>query len=133
MSSIKRLVDLVNRGPKDAFFTPLEASETVFHRRTERYHNVVPEIREIGFKGSATWGGRITIPLTRQDSGDLLQWLAVRLEPGSIYGAAVDNRLREDWTFADISGSWRYTDSLGTAAIALVAGRVDGCVVADLD
>ena len=129
MSGIKRLVDLVNRGPKDAFFTPMDACETVFHRRTERYHNVVPEIREIGFKGTAAWGGRITIPLTRQDSGDLLQWLAVRLEPGSIYGAAVDNRLREDWTFADISGSWRYTDSLGTAAIALVEFEIGDALV----
>ena len=47
---MKRLVDLVNRGPKDAFFTPMDAGATVFHRSTERYHNVVPEIREIGFK-----------------------------------------------------------------------------------
>jgi len=126
---MKRLVDLVNRGPKDAFFTPMDAGATVFHRSTERYHNVVPEIREIGFKGAATWGGRITIPLTRQDSGDLLQWLAVRLVPGSIYGAAVDNRLRAGWTVADISGSWRYADSLGTVAIALVEFEIGDALV----
>jgi len=126
---IKRLVDLVNRGPKDDYFYPERSDITVFQRSTSTYHNVVPEIREIGYRGTAAWGGRITIPLTRQNSGDLLQWLAIRIQPVSFWGATIDTQLAAGWTFADVSGQWRWADSLATAAIARVELEIGDALV----
>jgi len=126
---IKRLVDLVDRGPEDDVFYPAASSNTIFYREHTPYHNVVPEIAEIGYKGNAAWGQRITINLTRKDSGDLLQWLCVRIKPQSWLGEYENNIKSGIWDYQDPDITWMWAASLGTAAIALVEFEIGDAVV----
>jgi len=117
----KRLVDLVDRGPEDDVFYPPTSDTTLFRRDWAPYHNVVNEIADIGYQGSAAWGQRITVKLTRQDSGDLLQWVCLRFKPCSWLGPALENKINSGvWDYADKAGAWMWANSLGTAAIARV-------------
>lgn len=120
--NIKRLVDLVDRGPEDDVFYPAASNNSIFHREFDPYHNVVPDIVEIGYKGSAAWGSRITIPLNRKDVGDLLQWLCVRIKPASWLGSQLEAKLLSGlWDFNDKTGAtWTWAASLGSVAIAKV-------------
>jgi len=127
--NIKRLVDLVDRGPEDDVFYPSSSTNTIFYREFPPYHNVVPEIVEIGYKGSAAWGKRITINLTRKDSGDLLQWLCVRLQPQSWLGEYENNIKSGIWGYQNPDTTWMWAASLGTAAIALVEFEIGDTVV----
>jgi hypothetical protein len=81
--NVKRLVDLVDRGPEDDDFYPASSNTTVFRREWSTYHNATPEVVEIGYQGTAAWGGKITIPLRQKESGDLISWVAIRLYPRS--------------------------------------------------
>ena len=126
---IKRLVDLVDRGPEDDVFYPAASSNTIFHREFPPYHNVVPEIAEIGYKGNAAWGQRITINLTRKDSGDLLQWLCVRIKAQSWLGEYENNIKSGIWDYQDPDATWIWAASLGTAAIALVEFEIGDAVI----
>ena len=127
--NIKRLVDLVDRGPEDDLFYPSRSDNTIFHRDWKPYHNVVPELVEIGYQGAANWGGRITVSLTRKDSGDLLQWLCVRLRPESWLGA-YDARIRSGlWDYADPANSWMWAASLGSIAIQKVEFEIGDALV----
>lgn len=127
---IKRLVDLVDRGPQDDYFFPAAANNTIFQRRWAPYHNAVPEIVEIGYTGHVAWGQRITVPLTRKDSGDLLQWLCLRLKPRSWLGADLEEKIRSGaWTYTDPARAWMWAASLGSAAIQRVEFEVGDTVV----
>ena len=118
---IKRVVDLVDRGPEDEVFYPSDGRATVFRRDWAQYHNVVSEIVELGYQGSLEWGKRITVKLNRKESGDLLQWVCVRLKPRSWLGATLERRiLGGGWDYADLSGAWMWADSLGSVAIQRV-------------
>jgi hypothetical protein len=118
---VKRLVDLVDRGPEDEAFFPANSNNTIFRREHAPYHNVVSEIVELGYQGDANWGQRITITLTRKHSGDLLQWICLRLKPRSWLGADLERRiLGGGWNYADLSGAWMWADSLGSVAIQRV-------------
>jgi hypothetical protein len=126
---IKRLVDLVDRGPEDDLFYPKESNNTIFHREFKPYHNVVPELVEIGYQGTAAWGGRITVTLTRKDSGDMLQWLCVRLQPESWLGE-YDNRIRSGlWGYDNPESAWMWAASLGSIAIAKVEFEIGDALV----
>jgi len=129
--NIKRLVDLVDRDQVDATFYPVETQSTMFHRPKPRpYHNMVPEIAEIGYQGNAAWGQRITVNLTRQDSGDMLQWLCLRLSPRSWLGGDLDAKMQTGlWRYQDPSAAWSWADSLGTAAIQLVEFEIGDAIV----
>jgi hypothetical protein len=81
--NVKRLVDLVDRGPEDDDFYPASSNTTVFRREWPTHHNATPEVVEIGYQGTAAWGGKITIPLRQKESGDLISWVAIRLYPRS--------------------------------------------------
>jgi hypothetical protein len=123
--AIKRLVDLTNRGPEDDEFTPAESLRTVFWREWPTYHNVVPEVVEIGYEGNAGWGQKISIKLTQREAGDLLQWVALRIKPRSWLGPEIEGLLSSgDWDYKDASGAWMWAASLGTIAIS----QVEFCV-----
>jgi hypothetical protein len=118
---VKRLVDLVDRGPEDDAFFPAASNETIFRRTWPSYHNVVQEIVELGYQGNAAWGQRITIPLKRMESGDLLSWLCLRLQPRTWLGADLESKLVDGaWDYADPSGAWMWAASLGSIAIQQV-------------
>lgn len=127
---MKRLVDLVNRGPEDNTFYPPAANDTIFQRKWPPHHNVVTEIVEIGYLGDAVWGSRITIPLQHKDTGDLLQWLCLRIKPRTWLGADLEEKLRcGHWDYADLSGAWMWTASLGTVAIAKVEFEIGDALI----
>jgi hypothetical protein len=120
-AAMKRLVDLVDRGPEDDFFFPASANTTIFRRDWTPYHNMSREIVEVGYKGNAAWGSRITVDLNRKETGDLLEWVCLRLKPQSWLGAELEQRLKQsNWDYADPAGAWMWAASLGTAAIAKV-------------
>jgi hypothetical protein len=127
--NIKRLVDLVDRGPEDDLFYPSSSNNSIFRREYDPYHNMVPEIVEIGYQGNASWGQRITVNLTRKDSGDLLQWICLRLRPQSWLGALEGKILSGKWDYQDVNGAWKWASSLGTAAIQLVEFEIGDSLV----
>lgn len=127
---VKRFVDLVDRGPEDDTFFPAASNATVFRRPWKTHHNVVPEIVEIGYQGDVAWGQRITVRLTRQDSGDLLQWVCLRLRPASWLGPALERKITGGgWEYADLSGAWMWADSLGSVAIQRVELEIGDTLV----
>jgi hypothetical protein len=120
-TEMRRLVDLVDRGPRDDLFFPAVATQTIFRRTWPPMHHAVPDVVEVAYKGKAHWGGRITIPLSRYGYGDMLQWICLRLQPRSWLGADVDAKiLSGEWTYADASGAWMWASSLGSIAIEKV-------------
>ena len=129
--TIKRLVDLVDRDQVDEVFYPFQSTNTLFNRPAARpYYNTVPEIAEIGYQGNAAWGQRITVNLTRKDSGDMLQWLCIRLAPRSWLGAELDTKLHSGlWSYQDPSSAWMWAASLGTVAIQQVEFEIGDAVV----
>lgn len=127
--NIKRLVDLVDRGPEDDLFYPASSNNTIFHREWAPYHNVVPDVVEIGYQGNAAWGQRITVTLTREDSGDLLSWLCLRLRPQSWLGPH-DAKIRSGlWNYQDPARAWMWASSLATIAIQKVEFEIGDAVV----
>jgi len=127
---IKRLVDLVERGPTDDFFYPASSNETIFSRRSTPYHNVTPEVTEVTYKGRMEWGGRITIPLTRGETGDLVQWVCLRLQPRSWMPADMEANLKSGyWDYADPSGAWMWAASLGSIAIQEVQLEINDTII----
>ena len=129
--NIKRLVDLVDRDQVDETFYPPFSQNTIFYRRPQRaYHNMIPEIVEIGYQGNAAWGQRITIALTRKDSGDMLQWLCLRIAPRSWLGPDLDAKIQSGlWNYQNPANAWTWTASLGTAAIQQVEFEIGDAVV----
>jgi hypothetical protein len=128
--AIKRLVDLVDRGPEDEDFFPFHSNQTVFRRLWPTYNNVVSEVVEIGYKGVAKWGERITIPLNRSLAGDLVQWIALRFRPLSWLGPQIEGLLASgDWDYEDPSAAWMWASSLGTAAIRKVDLQINDVTV----
>lgn len=130
---IKRLVDLVDRGPEDDVFYPASSNTTVFNREFRPYHNLVPDTTEIGYQGYAGWGSKISIPLNRKDVGDLLQWLCVRIKPASWLGPELESKLTSGlWDYydpADAGATWTWAASLGSIAIANVEFRIGDTVI----
>ena len=126
--NIKRFVDIVDRGPEDDLFYPASSNNTIFHREHRPYHNVVPEVVEIGYQGNAAWGQRITIALTRKDSGDLLQWICLRLQPRSWMGEH-ESKILNGWDYQDPSAAWMWASSLGTIAIQKVDFEIGDTLV----
>jgi hypothetical protein len=130
---VKRLVDLTNRGPEDDDFTPIESQRSVFWRRWSTYHNVVPEVVEMGYEGNAGWGQRISIKLTQREAGDLLQWVALRIQPRSWLTPDIIARLETgEWEYQDVSGAWMWAASLGSIAIQKVEFLVGDVTVETL-
>jgi hypothetical protein len=128
--AIKRLVDLVDRGPEDEDFFPFDSNQTVFRRQWPAAHNCVSEINEIGYQGAAEWGERITVRLTRQEAGDMVQWLAVRYKPQSWLGGDVEARLSSGaYAYADPSGAWMWASSLGSIGIRQVDLQINDVTV----
>ena len=129
--NIKRLVDLVDRDQVDEVFYPYQSQNTLFNRPKPRaYHNMVPEIVEIGYQGNAAWGQRITVRLTRQDSGDMLQWLCLRIQPRSWLGGDLDAKMQTGlWSYQDLPSSWTWASFLGTAAIKRVEFEIGDAIV----
>ena len=130
MTDIKRLVDLVDRGPEDDYFFPASANNTLFRRVWSHYHNAVQEIVELGYLGHCAWGSRITVPLRAKESGDLLQWLCLRLKPRSWLGADLESKFQAGtWNYADVSAGWMWAGSLGSVAIAKVEWEIGDAVI----
>ena len=128
--NVKRLVDLVDRGPEDDIFYPADSNNTVFFRKFPAYHNVVPEIVEIGYQGNAAWGQRITVLLDRQQSGDMLQWLCLRLKPNSWLGPELESKLNSGyWDYQDLSSAWMWASSLGSVAIQKVEFEIGDALI----
>jgi hypothetical protein len=130
---MKRLVDLVDRGPRDDAFFPTTTPETIFRREWPPFHNAVPDTVEVGFQGRAAWGQRITVPLSREDiKGDLLQWICLRIQPRSWLGADVESKLlNKSWTYADAETTryWMWANSLGSIAIEKVDLEINDVTV----
>jgi hypothetical protein len=130
MTELKRLVDLVDRGPEDDYFFPASASATLFRRTWSPYHNAVQEIVELGYQGHCAWGSRITIPLRARESGDLLQWICLRLKPRSWLGAELEGRFLDGtWNYADPSSGWMWAGGLGSVAIQKVEWEIGDAIV----
>jgi hypothetical protein len=129
--TIKRLVDLVDRDQVDEAFYPYLSTNTLFNRPAPRpYHNMVPEIAEIGYQGNAAWGQRITVALTRKDSGDMLQWLCLRIQPRSWLGGDLDAKMRTGlWSYQNPATAWTWAASLGTAAIQQVDFEIGDSII----
>jgi hypothetical protein len=131
---MKRLVDLVDRGPQDDLFFPSSAPDTIFRRVWPAAHAAVPDVVELGYQGNAAWGQRITIPLKTLETGDLLSWLCLRLKPRSWLGADLESRIASGaWDYADPSGAWMWAASLGSIAVAKVEFEVGGVLVESWD
>jgi hypothetical protein len=127
---IKRLVDLVDRGPEDDIFFPMSSDDTLFRRTWMPYHNVTPDIVEIGYKGNAAWGQRITVDLWHKETGDLLSWLCLRLKPRSWLGADLESKVLSGlWDYQDPSGAWMWAASLGSIAIQKVEFELDDMLI----
>ena len=129
---INRLVDLVDRGPEDDVFYPATSNNTIFTREFRPYHNVVPDTVEIGYKGDASWGGRITVTLNHSETGDLVQWLCVRIKPASWLGPDLEAKLQNGlWDYADTTSGaiWTWAASLGTIAIQTVEFEIGDAIV----
>jgi hypothetical protein len=143
---IKRLVDLVDRGPEDDIFFPTSAADTVFRRMWPTYHNVVPDIVEVGYQGSAAWGGRITVNLRHKETGDLVNWICLRLKPCSWLGPDLEAKLLSgQWSYSDPNvkegdpgyaaqqtrnaRAWMWAASLGSAAIQKVEFEINDTTV----
>ncbi len=128
---MKRLVDLVDRGPRDDVFFPASTNETVLRREFPPFHNAVPDIVEVAYTGNAAWGQRITIPLSREAvGGDLLQWICVRLLPRSWLGSDLETKIKQgSWIYEDNNRAWIWANSLATAAIQQVELEVGDVVV----
>lgn len=127
---IKRLVDLVDRGPADDHYYPASATNTIFRRSWAKYQNAVPEIVEVGYLGHAAWGQRITVPIRRIETGDMLQWLCLRLKPRSWLGSDLESKINSGaWTYADASGAWIWAASLGSIAIQKVEFEIGDTLV----
>jgi hypothetical protein len=127
---MKRLVDLVDRGPQDDYFFPASANNTIFQRRWAPYHNAVPDVVEVGYLGHAAWGQRITVPIRRKETGDLLQWICLRLKPRSWLGADLEEKIRSGkWTYTDPARAWMWAASLGTIAIQRVELQIGDAMV----
>jgi hypothetical protein len=144
---IKRLVDLVDRGPEDDIFFPTSASDTLFRRLWPTYHNVVPDVVDVGYQGSAAWGGRITVNLRHKELGDLVSWLCIRIKPASWLGADIESKLLSgDWSYSDptqnsdmapgyaeaqerANRAWMWAASLGTVAIQKVEFEINDTTV----
>ncbi len=143
---IKRLVDLVDRGPEDDVFFPTSANDTIFRRLWPTYHNVVPDVVDVGYQGSAAWGGRITVNLKHKELGDLVSWLCVRIKPRSWLGADLESKILSGaWTYSDKSVSeddpgydeqqerearaWMWAASLGSIAVQKVELEINDTTV----
>jgi hypothetical protein len=127
---VKRLVDLVDRGPEDDDFYPSSSNSTVFRREWPTHHNATPEVVEIGYQGTAAWGGKITIPLRQKESGDLISWVAIRLYPRSWLGPEMEAKIESGtWDYQDVSGAWMWASSLATIAIAEVEFTINGVTI----
>lgn len=143
---IKRLVDLVDRGPEDDIFFPTAANDTIFRRLWPTHHNVVPDVVDVGYQGSAAWGGRITVNLKHKELGDLVSWLCVRIKPRSWLGADLESKvLSGAWTYSDQTvlendprylteqereaRAWMWAASLGTIAIQKVELEINDTTV----
>ena len=129
-AAIKRLVDLVDRGPRDDYFFPAASNETIFRRTWPMAYNAVPDIVEVGYQGHAAWGSRITVLLRPDEIGDMLSWLCLRLRPRSWLGEDVAARVAAgDWVYEDPSAAWIWAASLGTVAIAQVELQIGDALV----
>ena len=127
---MKRLVDLVDRGIRDDSFTPATTDNTIFQRRWPNNHNAVPDIMEIGYQGNAAWGQRITVLLTRYGTGDLLQWLCLRLKVRSWLPAELQSKLNAGtWDYADSDSAWLWASSLGSVAIQKIEFQVGSTTI----
>ena len=127
---MKRLVDLVDRGPADDHFFPSAGADTIFRRTWTKYQNAVPEMVEVGYLGHTAWGQRITVPIRRVETGDMLQWLCLRLKPRSWLGSDLENKVVSGaWTYADPSGAWMWAASLGSIAIQKVEFEIGDTLV----
>lgn len=130
-SGMKRLVDLVDRTPRDDLFFPSSADNTIFRREFNAYHNAVPDIVEVGYMGNCSWGQRITVPLSREAlGGDLLQWICLRVKPRTWLGADLEQKiLSGDWAYQDAERAWMWAASLGTILIKEVQLEIGDTVV----
>ncbi len=127
---MKRLVDLVDRGPRDDYFFPASSNSTLFRRTWPVSYNAVPDIVEVGYQGHAAWGSRITVQLRPDEVGDMLSWICLRLKPRSWLGEDLAARVAAgDWVYEDPSAAWIWAASLGTVAIAQVELQIGDAVV----
>jgi len=118
---VKRLVDLVDRGPQDDYFFPSVTQDTIFHREWPKYANAVPDIVELSYYGNAAWGSRIVVPIPRVGSGDLIQWICLRIQPKSWVPNDIEARLKDgSWDYRDKDRAWMWAASLGSIAIQTV-------------
>ena len=126
MSSIKRLVDLVDRGVLDDQFSPSSTNNTIFSRAWPRYHNFVTETAELSYIGNAAWGQRITIPLSRFNvKADMVQWVCIRFKPLSWVPGDVYARLYGGtWAYQNPAKAWMWASSLGSIAIKQVEFQI---------
>ena len=126
MSSMKRLVDLVDRGVLDDEFTPGSSVETIFNRKWPTYHNFVSENTEVSYQGNAAWGQRITVNLSRFNvQADMVQWICVRFKPltwlpGDVYARLYGGT----WAYTDPAKAWMWASSLGSIAIKQVEFQI---------
>jgi len=117
-TGVKRLVDLVDRGPQDDYFFPSTTKDTIFHRKWTPQQNAVPDIIELSYRGNAAWGNRIVIPIPRVGSGDLIQWICLRIQPSTWVPGDVEARLKDGtWDYQNKERAWMWAASLGTIAI----------------
>ena len=126
MSSMKRLVDLVDRGVLDDQFSPVATDSTIFQRTWPHYHNTVSETTELTYQGNAAWGQRITVLLNRFNvQADFLQWICVRFKPltwlpGDVYGKLFSGT----WNYYNPAQAWMWASSLGSIAIQQVEFQI---------
>jgi hypothetical protein len=125
MSTMKRLVDLVDRGLLDDEFSPSTTNNTIFHREWPRYHNATTDVVEVAYQGNATWGQRIMIPLTRYAMGDMLQWLCLRFKPLTWLPGFVNANVSAGvWNYLYPEQAWMWASSLGSVAIQQVEFQI---------
>lgn len=122
MSSMKRLVDLIDRGVLDDQFSPISTDSTIFQRTWPHYHNTVSETKELSYLGNATWGQRITVLLNRFNiKADFLQWLCVRIKPLTwVPGDVYSKLFSGSWGYYKPEQAWMWASSLGSIAIKQV-------------
>jgi hypothetical protein len=133
VGEMKRLVSLVDRGPIDDYLYPRDNKESVIQPTYQQYHNFSSEVLETNYTGNATWGSRISFTVPVSEYADLLQWCALVIKPGTWLPSVISDGLRKDdkhcFLPIDISGSWIYTDQIGSVIIEKAELEVGGITV----
>lgn len=131
---ITTVIDLASRDAQDSHFFPIGSTDSWFHRETQRIYPMTTCVNEFSHRGTAEWGGRVTIDLNALQAGDLLNAVALQIRLGHWYDATTISRMLTGEYVVDLSSNpWTYADSLGSALIEYAEFEVGDQTIERID